>query len=117
MFYICDIYLRKIHKVVQIVDLLLANVIRTFILPMCFTSFQAPRVFINNVCRGQSIRDFISILRFVDLVPFLEFPFEWRSRCMDLGLFKSNDPAHHFFLIFHDAIHGILQLTDTGAEI
>jgi hypothetical protein len=117
MFYICDIYLREIHKTIQVVDLLLASVIRTFILPMCFTAFQAPRVFINNVCRGQSNWDFFFILQLVDLVSFLEFPFEWRSKCLDLGLFKFNDSAHHFFLILHDAIHGSLQLTDTGAEI
>jgi hypothetical protein len=108
MFYIRDIYLRKIHKAVQIVDLLLAGVMRTLILPMCFTAFQAPRIFINDICRGQSIRDFIFILRFVGLVPFLEFPFEWGPRCLGLGFFKSNDPVHHFFLILHDVVHGSL---------
>jgi len=117
MFYISDIYLRETHKAVQVVDLLLASIIRTLILPMCFTAFQAPRIFINDVCRGQSIWNFIFILWLVGLVPFLELPFEWRSRCLGLGLFKSNDPVHHFFLILHDAIHGSLYLTDTGAEI
>jgi hypothetical protein len=105
MFYIHDIYLRKIHKAVQIVDLLLASVIRTLTLPMCFTAFQAPRIFINNVCRGQSIRDFIFILWFVGLVPFLELPFEWGPRCPGLGFFKSNDLVHHFFLILYDVVH------------
>jgi hypothetical protein len=106
MFYICDIYLRKLHETIHVVDLLMANVIREFILPMFFTILQALGIFINNVCRGQGIRNFMFILFLVKLVPFLELSFVRGPGCLDLRLFKSNNPTHHFLLILYDVIHG-----------
>jgi hypothetical protein len=108
MFYIYDIYLREPHEAIHVVDLLMASLIRTFMLPMCFTALQAPRIFINNVHRGQGIWNFVLILWFVKLVPFLDLSFERGPGCLDLGFFKSDNLAHHFFLILYDAIHGCL---------
>jgi choline-glycine betaine transporter len=106
MFYICDIYLRKLHETIHIVDFLMAIIIRAFMLPMCFTALQAPGIFISNVDRGQGIRNFIFILLLVKLVLFLELSFVWGPGCLDLRFFKSDNLAHHFFLIIYDAIHG-----------